>query len=388
MLYVYASITFIFHETQELCYCVKIRYPFEQRSAMEPREVMYVDHIDRKYPFFLAGDIGGTNSNFGVFSLVPDRPVLVLSVHYKSKEITDFSSFMNEVIEYLRSQYDLTFESACLGAAGIVYPHRVAAWPTNLSIEINANKIKKSTGLKEVFLINDFEAVALGVGLLAPQDIVSINKNAKHHKHANRAFIGAGTGLGKSMLLWHRDEKRYLPMASEGGHADAVFHSEKEFALSRFIHDTYVKCPVSWEMVLSGKGIQMIYHFLGTRNDYPETEYTKEIAQKDFHPDRISYYAEHDPRSKDTFDMYRTFYARACKNLVLESLALDGIFIAGGIAAKNKQLFFDPLFMEEFIKCGKQSKRLAEIPVLLITDYNVSLYGAVVAAQLRKEGEL
>jgi glucokinase len=44
--------------------------------------------------------------------------------------------------------------------------------------------------------------------------------------------------------------------------------------------------------------------------------------------------------------------------------------------------------MEEFVKCGKQSKQLQEIPVLLITDYNVSLYGAVVAAQLRKKGEL
>ncbi len=355
---------------------------------MEPREVMYVDHIDREYPFFLAGDIGGTNSNFGIFSLGPDKPVLVMSVHYKSKEITDFTLFMQEVIEYLKTQYDLTFDSACLGAAGIVYPHRIAAWPTNLSVEINTNKIKKVTGLKELFLINDFEAVALGIELLDSKDIVSINKKATHYKHANRAFIGAGTGLGKSMLLWHRDEKRYLPMASEGGHADAVFHSPKEFALSRFIHDTYVKCPVSWEMVLSGKGIQMIYKFLGTINEYPETKYTREIAQKDFHPDRISFYAENDLHSKDTFDMYRTFYARACKNLVLESLALDGIYIAGGIASKNKQLFFDPLFMKEFIKCGKQSKRLAEVPVLLITDYNVSLYGAVVAAQLREEGEL
>jgi glucokinase len=355
---------------------------------VEPHEVMYVDHFEREYPFFLAGDIGGTNSNFGLFSLVPERPVLVLSLHYKSKEISDFTQFMKEVVDYLASQYDLTFDSACLGAAGIVFPHRVSARPTNLSLEINTNQIKKVTGLKDLFLINDFEAVALGIELLAPKSIVPLNQDAKYHKHANRAFIGAGTGLGKGMLLWHRDAKRYLPLASEGGHADAVFHSEKEFALGRFIHDTYVKCPVSWEMVLSGAGIQKIYHFLGTLNAYPETQYSREIAEKDFDPDRISFYADHDPKSKDTFDMYRTFYARACKNFVLEALALDGIYIAGGIAAKNRGLFFDPLFMEEFVKCGKQSKQLQEIPVLLITDYNVSLYGAVVAAQLRKKGEL
>ncbi len=355
---------------------------------MKPHEVMYVDHIDRSYPFFLAGDIGGTNSNFGVISLVPDTPVLVLSIHYKSAEIEDFTTFIQEVLTYLSSQYDLSFTQACFGAAGIVYPHRVEAWPTNLSFAINVHNIMKATSLKELFLINDFEAVALGVDLIDPSAILSINPHATYHRHGNKAFIGAGTGLGKSILLWHKDEKRYLPVASEGGHADAAFYSPLEFALRTFIHEQYVSCPVSWEMVLSGRGIQMIYHFLGSLKKYPETEYTKEIAQKDFDPDRISFYATYDSQSKDTFAWYRTFYARACKNFVLESLALNGIYIAGGIAAKNKQLFFDPQFMKEFTACGKQSKRLAEVPVLLITDYNVSLYGAVVAAQLRKEGSL
>ncbi len=355
---------------------------------MDPREVMHVDHIDRRFPFFLAGDIGGTNSNFGIFSLDPEKPVLVLSVHYKSKQITDFTQFMKEAVEYIRSQYDITFERACLGAAGVVYPHRVSARPTNLKIEMNTNQVEKATGIKEIFLINDFEAVALGLELVNQDTVLKINKDGVHRFHANIAFIGAGTGLGKSMLIWHRDENRYFPVASEGGHADAVFHSEREYAFGKFIHDEYVKCPVSWEMVLSGKGIQRIYRFLGRVNTYEETSYSQEIAASEFHPDKISYYAERDKQSKDTFDMYRTFYARACKNFVLETLALNGIYIAGGIAAKNKALFFDPLFMKEFVKCGKQRKQLETIPIFLITDYNVSLYGAVVAAQLRKEGEL
>lgn len=355
---------------------------------MEPREVMYVEHIDRRFPFFLAGDIGGTNSNFGIFSLDPERPVLVLSLHYKSKNITDFTLFMGELVEYCRAYYEMTFLSACLGAAGIVYPHRVSAQPTNLSLTINTHDIAKVTHIKDIVLINDFEAVALGIELLKEEDILPINKEGVYRQHAHRGFIGAGTGLGKALSLWHREEHRYLPIASEGGHADAVFYSQEEFALGQFIHDEYVKCPVSWEMILSGAGIQRIYHFLGTRKDYPETEHTQEIAQTDFNPDRISFYAERDPRSKDTFDLYRTFYARACKNFVLESLALNGIYIAGGIAAKNKQLFFDPLFMGEFARCGKQHKQLAKVPVLLIIDYNVSLYGAVVAARLRREGIL
>lgn len=355
---------------------------------MEPREVMYVEHIERRFPFFLAGDIGGTNANFGIFSLDPVRPVLVLSLHYKSQRIEDFTKTMAELIASIKSSYNIEFDGICLGAAGIVYPHRVSMKPTNLPFEINAHDIERATHIKDVFLINDFEAVALGIELLDAASILTINKDGVHRQHANVGFIGAGTGLGKSMLLWHRDEGRYLPFASEGGHADAVFYSKEEHAFAQFLYDEYIKCPISWEMILSGGGIQKIYRFLGMQKEYPETEYSQEIAAQDFNPDRISFYAERDDRCKDTFSWYRTFYARACKNFVLEALALNGIYIAGGIAAKNAQLFFDPEFMREFARCGKQHKQLVHVPVSLITDYNVSLYGAVVAARLRKEGIL
>jgi len=354
---------------------------------MELREVMYVEEITRQYPFFLAGDIGGTNANFGIFSCAPERPVLILSLHYKSQKISDFTSFVVELVDYITNYYGISCTSACIGAAGIVYPHRVSVQPTNLPFFINVHDIMQASKL-DILLINDFEAVALGRELLPASALLSLNKKGVSRAHANIGFIGAGTGLGKSMLLWHREEHRYLPYASEGGHADAVFITDKEVALRAFIRDEFVGCPVSWEMILSGAGIQRIYHFLGTRKPYSQTDYSLEIAAHDFNPDRISFYAERDQRCRDTFTMYRDFYARVCKNFVLEALALNGIYIAGGIAAKNKQLFFDPAFMQEFTRCGKLHKQLELIPVTLITDYNVSLYGALVAFQLRKEGIL
>lgn len=351
------------------------------------KEVMYVDTIDLQNPFFLAADIGGTNSNFGVFALLQERPVLVLSLHYKSQQIKDFTDFMKQVVDYIFAQYAISFKSACIGVAGITYPARVMARPTNIAIEINTHDVMKATGLKDVFLINDFEAVALGVELLNEKDIITINRGV-HYKHANMAFLGAGTGLGKSVMVWHRSDKRYFPVSSEGGHADAVFYDQREWDFQDFVYKHYNVCPISWEMILSGVGIQKIYHFLGTQKKYPITELTKEIELSDFNPDRISAFAKEDQRSKDTFDLYLTFYARCLKNFALDSLSMNGIYIAGGIAAKNASLFFDPQFMTEFIRCGKQSKQLVAMPVALIADYNVSLYGVVVAAQLRKEGEL
>lgn len=345
------------------------------------KEILYTDEIPRGRPFFLAADIGGTNSNFGIFAVTDDTPLLVLSLQYRSQEITDFNLFMKEVVAYLRDTYSIQVKNGCFGAAGIIFPHRVTARPTNLHIEINTNDIMKATGIEELFLINDFEAVALGIELMNQKEIITINHGVRR-KHANYGFLGAGTGLGKSIMVWHRHSGRSFPVASEGGHADAALYTKTDCALSEFIQKEYT-CPVSWETLLSGQGIQKLYRFLGTQKEYSRSAVSDEIEGSDFNPDRISFYASKDERCQDTFNLYVTYYARSAKNFALDALALDGIYIAGGIASKNISMFFDPLFMNEFVLCGKQSQTLLEIPVFLIADYNVSLYGAVIAFQLR-----
>lgn len=344
------------------------------------KEILYTEEIPRSNAFFLAADIGGTNSNFGIFLLNHEPPLLVLSLQYRSQEIVDFTLFMKEVVGHLHDDYALKVTRGCIGAAGIVYPHRVAVQPTNLSIEINTHDIMKATGIEDLFLINDFEAVALGIELMDKKEIITINPGVRR-KHANYGFIGAGTGLGKSFMVWHRDADRYFPVSSEGGHADAAFYNAQECTLNDFIRGEYA-CPVSWETILSGQGIQKIYRFLGTQKEYPRSEVSEEIEGSNFNPDRISFYASKDERCRETFNWYITFYARCAKNFALDALTIDGIYIAGGIAAKNRGMFFDPRFMKEFVFCGKQSRKLAAIPVFLIADYNVSLYGAVVAARL------
>ena len=53
--------------------------------------------------------------------------------------------------------------------------------------------------------------------------------------HANQGFIGAGTGLGKSLMVWDSSNKRYFPVASEGGHADIPLYDPSERALRDYI---------------------------------------------------------------------------------------------------------------------------------------------------------
>lgn len=352
------------------------------------REVVYVSEIPKSGLFLLAGDIGGTNTNIGIFDITK-RPVLLFSLHARSKEILDYAEFFAQLCPYIKQKFGIELFVACLGAAGIISENRTIAHPTNLKVIINARTIQEKAGLQQVVLINDFEAVGLGIELLPPESLITIHEGVSHPK-AHKGALGAGTGLGKAALLWHRAHNRYIPFASEGGHADAVIKTAEEFALFDFIRAQKDHCggPVSWEDILSGNGIQRIYNFLGTIQKYPITPYTHEIEKNKFPPDFISRYAHHDMRCKDTLIIYATLYARCTKSFVLDTLALGGVYIAGGIAAKNIQLFKNPIFMKEFLMCGKHESVLAKIPIIVIGDYNVSLYGAMNFMHLYNQGIL
>lgn len=344
------------------------------------REVVYVETIPTNGLFFLAGDIGGTNSNFGVFYLSDKKPVLLFSLHLKSKTIENFTTACVELLEYIRVRYAIQPTHGCFGVAGITYGNRRFVKPTNLSFTIDAYELEKVTTIKNLFLINDFEAVPLGLDLIDQRDIIYLQQGTAVN-HAHKGFLGAGTGLGKSIALWDLNDKRYIPIASEGGHTDAVAYTQQELDIFEYIkNERNSRYPISWENILSGHGIQSLYTYLGSKKEYAITQATEEIERMDFNPDRISYYAKIDERCKDTFAYYVTFYARCAKNFALESLSLGGLYIAGGIAAKNISLFFDARFLKEFTFSDRHHNYLNQMPIAIIADYNISLYGAVVAA--------
>jgi glucokinase len=341
---------------------------------MEFREQQYVDTIPTNIPYILVGDIGGTNSNFGFFTVTSEKVLLVFSRHAKSHEITDFTAVIKELLDRVKSQYSITIQSACFAAAGVVSPDRDRCKPTNAVFTIDIQDIIAHTNLKCGFIVNDFEVIGYGLDLIKPTDLVQINKGIEWPQ-GHKAVLGAGTGLGKCMLFWDEERKRYRPQASEGGHADFAPQKQLEFEFTAFIKKSENReCNVSWEDVLSGNGIERMYNFF--RHYYSQVPADQDLVSNGLQPDEIFNSRKLDKHSANTFDWYSHFYARCAKNFALDSLSLGGIYIAGGIAAKNVALFQQPTFMTEFINCGKQQELLKNIPVYVIADYNVSLWGA------------
>lgn len=336
---------------------------------MEFRQQVYVDTIPTHIECLLGADIGGTNSNFGIFILLQDGALeLIMSLHYKSQNVKTFVTMIQEMLLYLETQYFITIKKACIAAAGVISEDRMYVKPTNLNLEISVKDLLSATHLVCILLVNDFEIVGYGVDFIDSKDLVKVNAGTPRIK-ANRAIVGAGTGLGKCILVWSSILNRYIPCQSEGGHADFCAQSDLELDLIRFIQKReHISCAISWEDVLSGRGIKRIHAFFASR-EHKDSE--DELA-----PDEIFNHRNHDVVCYKTFALYIQLYARCAKNFALDSLALNGVYIAGGIAAKNVAMFELPLFKDEFFNCGKQHELVQNIPVYVITDYNVSLYGA------------
>ena len=66
----------------------------------------------------------------------------------------------------------------------------------------------------------------------------------------NMALIAAGTGLGQALL--HQVAGRFLPSASEGGHADWAARNDREITVLRDVIARFGRAEV--ERVVSGQG--------------------------------------------------------------------------------------------------------------------------------------
>ncbi|MBY0109707.1 MAG: glucokinase [Candidatus Babeliaceae bacterium] len=340
----------------------------------------------KKLFHILVADIGGTNANFGIIDLMQGEYKLLEYYKQPSQEIVNFSKTLQDLIEKIAAERHIRFSVIVIGVAGFLCGKQHSIKPTNLPFTLNKSDLMRVTGVSEIFIINDFISVACGYHLV--ENTFSINQ-IPIKQHGQKAFIGAGTGLGQSYAVWSNTFKEYIPMASEGGHTDFAPRDSFDHELVSFIQEKEIMTlPISWENVLSGKGLRYIYEFLGQNNRYRATEMSREIDQSGFKPDYISRYSEYDERCKQAFRYYLTYYARYAQQVALQAVACGGLYIAGGIAAKNKKMFQDNYFLIQFTNHTKHKTLLEKIPVFLIQDYQVSLYGGAYYYTLLSRGVL
>ena len=340
--------------------------------------------------FVLGVDLGGTSTKICIAGIKNSKPYMLFSYHFETKKLDSLNSAINQVLNHAKEKFDLKVDNACIGAAGVISKEKNFADLTNVSWNIDLRDVIKQTSLKSAFIINDFEAVGYGINLIDENDILNIRQaNKTDEFRLTKAVIGAGTGLGKSILYFNEKINGYVPLPSEGGHSDLPVYNSFELELIEFIKKSKgITKPVCYEEVLSGRGLVNIYDFLKDQNISEKNLVFDEIEKSIDKPALISKYRNIDETCKKTFELFTRFYGRCAKNFVLDSMAIGGLYIAGGIALKNKEILSSDYFFEEFISTDSRNDILKQVPIYIITNPNVGLYGVCFAAMCKKQGSI
>jgi glucokinase len=314
----------------------------------------------------LAGDIGGTKTALAVYRFEEARIArLEAQETFPSREYRGLEEIIHEFLGRRREP----LAAAAFGIAGAVLGGEVSA--TNLPWKLSERQLAEEIGSERVRLLNDLETTAYGALFLGPDELHTLNEGIPRQTH--RAVIAAGTGLGQAVLFW--DGARHRPAATEGGHAAFAPRDEREIRLLRFLLERYPR--VSWERVLSGRGLFHIFEFLCSEGAPVLPEVEKRLASKD--PAAVVGEAGVRgacPTCEAAVDLFLSLYGAQAANLALTTMALGGIYVGGGIVTKLLPKVTSGLFMEAFRNAGRFEPLIRETPLRIILDPKASLLGA------------
>ncbi len=326
----------------------------------------------------LAGDLGGTKTLLSISECVGTQVTSLFEQRYDSAA---FDNLLPMVQTFLRAAGDHArgVERACIAVAGPVTetPDGQSASITNLPWRFDSGSLAAQLGIGRVRLINDFQGVGCGIEALTDEDIVTLQMG-KPRACGPRVVLGAGTGLGESVLVWARDFYEVLP--SEGGHADFAPTDAEQVELLRSLLSEFDH--VSCERLICGQGLVRIYEFLRARQTAPESETLRVAMTQGDSAAAISAaaLAGTDRLAQTALDLFVCMYGAQAGNLALTVLATGGVYIAGGIATKILDKLRDGGFMKAFLAKGRMAVLLADMPVRVVINARVGLLGAALAA--------
>lgn len=337
--------------------------------------------------YILAGDIGGTNTNLAIVGVKNGKFTIILECVYKSGEISGLGAPLQEVLKIAADKNSsLKPNLCCISGAGPVENNFCKL--TNLKWDIDGQEIKKAINI-ETLVINDFLAIGYGIPTLNVDDPKQITKLPHPdgslpapQKGSSKAVVGAGTGLGVGFLV--EVGGKYYASPSEGGHSGFASFDEETQKIKDFVAKKLGKTPGT-EPFVSGQGINNIYQYFKSEGLIKPEGIFNEIdaAGEEEKPALISKYAATNNTCKDIMKIFVKMYGRFAGNASLLFMALGGLYLAGGIVTKNEALFLeDQIFMKNFTANYKDNiqQLLAKIPVYIVKDYSISIYGAANAA--------
>jgi len=296
----------------------------------------------------LVGDIGGTNSRFG---LVAQGSVEITRIERLKND--EFDSLEDVARAYLDRQGIDELAAAAIAVAGIVMEEDFLL--TNRDWIISRPKLKRRLRTERLIILNDFEALALSLPHLKEVNLVQIGGAALPPRRL-KIVLGPGTGLGMAALA-PLPQGGWMALPGELGHVNLPVVTQEEFDLREAM--TEPGTVFESEFAVTGGGLLLIYRTITRLAGRPARLSTPEQVLQ-------AALAGKDSDAVKTLAHFITWLARLAGDAAMMMQAQGGVYLAGGIAPAIVAKLQEGSFRRVFEEKGRLD--LNAVPVYVIMD--------------------
>lgn len=305
----------------------------------------------------LVGDIGGTNSRFG---LVEPGAARVRDIAVQKNQ--NFASLEDSIAAYLTAKGLTGLAAAAIAVAGPIEGETVGL--TNRDWRFTRESLRQAAKARRFRLLNDFEALALSLPHLDGDDLVQVGGETPA-KPAVKIVLGPGTGLGMATLA-PLPEGGWMALPGEVGHITLPVATREEFEWREKM--TRPGVLFESEDAITGGGLLRMYRAASAAPAFSTPEEVLQAAL-----------AGTDEAAVRTLDQFITWLARIAGDAAMTMQARGGVYLAGGIAPSIAEKLKTGSFRTIFQEKGRLAGVMRPIPVYVIIDRFPAFKGCAAA---------
>ena len=304
----------------------------------------------------LIGDIGGTNARFCILMDADAEPV-----HLTSVKTADFKTIDDAIQHTILDKTGVQPVSTILAVAGPIESDEIPL--TNCHWVVRPKEMLINLSLKDVIVINDFEAQALAIASLDDDNRLAIGP-LRPDMMASRVVLGPGTGLGVAGLVYARN--MWFPVPGEGGHIDIGPRSTRDYEI--FPHLETIEGRIAGEQILCGRGLVNLYRAICAEDAVtPAFSDPADVTATGLSGDNL--------QAKETLSLFSTYLGRIAGDMALIFMARGGVYLAGGISQKIIPALKLPEFRAAFEDKAPHKALMRSISTHVVTHPQAALAG-------------
>ncbi|GHE83239.1 glucokinase [Thalassotalea profundi] len=314
----------------------------------------------------IVADIGGTNLRIGVINEKGNVDLLTV---YQCNDFDDLSAIVQTFLvekSIVAKEINACFAIACPVDNDLIKM-------TNLPWQFSKSELKQILGFKKLLFINDYTAIAHAIPFLNDEQKVKVGGGSVIQGKPI-SICGPGTGLGVANVV--PVGSHWEALGGEGGHVDFAPVDATEIAILEILLKKYNH--VSYEQILSGLGLEQIYHALCEihQRDLPK------LSAQEISTNALNKQCD---ICQQTLEQFCKTLGSFAGNLALTLASFGGVYIAGGIVPRFTEYLINSEFRSRFEDKGRFNLFNSSIPTFVVTESQPGILGA--SAYLRQHNK-